>query len=128
VVNSRICETERPRFRNSGPRLKKQSRLREAKSPENDTPRPITNASEISRLGQNFPRPTFFVEPFYNPTSWVLRTKKISHQQMASAETVWLVSADLKRAGSAKTKRERAQKILRDATKVDMIRTSHLLL
>ena len=57
-------------------------------------------------------------------SSRVLRTKKnFPIRQMSSANTVWLVSADLKRAGSAKTKRERAQKILRDVTKVDMIRT-----
>ena len=30
--------------------------------------RPIKNASEISRSGQNFPRPTFFEIPFYTPT------------------------------------------------------------
>ena len=37
------------------------------KSPENETSRPIKNVSEISRLGQNFPRPMFFKVPFYTP-------------------------------------------------------------
>ena len=42
------------------------SSLWEAK---NETSKPITNVSEILRLGKNFPRPTFFEEPFYTPTS-----------------------------------------------------------
>ena len=37
--------------------------LREAK---NETSKPVTNNSEILRSGQNFPRPTFFKEPFYD--------------------------------------------------------------
>jgi len=36
---------------------------------QNQTSKPVTNVSEILRSGQNFPRPTFFEEPFYTPTS-----------------------------------------------------------
>ena len=46
----------------------KKSSLRDAKSAESETSRIITNVSKISRSGQNFPRPTFFEEPFYTPT------------------------------------------------------------
>ena len=34
------------------------------KSPKNETSRHINNAYEISRLGQNFARPTFFEVPY----------------------------------------------------------------
>ena len=44
----------------------KKSRLREAKSPKNETSR--LTIYEISRSGQNFSRPTFFEEPFYTPS------------------------------------------------------------
>ena len=36
---------------------------------KNETSKPVTNVSEILRSGKNFPRPTFFEEPFYTPTS-----------------------------------------------------------
>ena len=52
MANLRLCKTVRHRFQNSKP-------------PENDTSRPTTNASEILRSGQNFPRPSSFEEPFY---------------------------------------------------------------
>ena len=42
------------------------SNLRETK---NETSKPVTNVSEILRSDKNFPRPTFFEEPFYTPTS-----------------------------------------------------------
>ena len=58
MVNLRLCKTARHRFQNSTPRLRKIP-------PENDTWRPTTNASEILRSGQNFPRPSSFKEPFY---------------------------------------------------------------
>ena len=39
---------------------------------ENETSRPIKNASEMSRSGQNFPRPKFFEVAFCSPTYWFL--------------------------------------------------------
>lgn len=42
------------------------------KSLKNETPRHIKNASEISRSGQNFPRPTVFEVAFCSPTNWFL--------------------------------------------------------
>ena len=56
----RDFETHRP---------KRKFRLRDAKSPEIETLRPIKNTSEVSRSCQNFPRPAFFKVPFYNPIS-----------------------------------------------------------
>ena len=53
-------ETARPGFPTS--------RLQDAKSAENETSRPITNASEISRSGQNFPTHVFrraVLYPYY---------------------------------------------------------------
>ena len=50
------------------------------KSHENKTLRPVTNAVEISRSGQHFPRPTFFEEPFYTPLIlfiWFLKALNI---------------------------------------------------
>ena len=46
-------------YRRLNLRLCGNARLRDAKSPENETSRPITYASEFSRSGQNFLRPTF---------------------------------------------------------------------
>ena len=46
---------------------KKNLRLQDVKSLENKTSRPIKNISEISRLGQNFCRLTFFELPFFTP-------------------------------------------------------------
>ena len=40
---------------------------------KNETSKPVTNVSEILRSGKNFPRPTFFEEPFYTPTSGPVR-------------------------------------------------------
>ena len=56
-------ETARPGFLTS--------RLQDAKSPENETSRPITNDSEISRSGQNFPTHVFrraILYPYYLDT------------------------------------------------------------
>ena len=39
---------------------RKKDKSETQKSPENETSRPIKNASKISRPGQNFPRGTFF--------------------------------------------------------------------
>ena len=52
---------------------KRQTRGTETqKSLKNETSRPIKNASEISRSGQNFPRPTVFEVAFCSPTYWFL--------------------------------------------------------
>ena len=63
MVNWKLRETLVSKFETKT----KKSSLRDAKSAENETSRIITNASQISRSGQNFPRPTFFKEPFYTP-------------------------------------------------------------
>ena len=70
MVNSRLCEAARPQFQNSRLSFLKKLRLQDTKSPENKTSKPITNTSKIWRSGQNFPRPTFFKEPFHTP--WVV--------------------------------------------------------
>ena len=57
------------------PNGKKKRQIRDSetqKSLERETSRPIKNASEISRSGQNFPRPTFFEVAFCSPTYWFL--------------------------------------------------------
>ena len=59
MVNLGLCKTARPWFQNL--------RLQDTKSPENETSRPITNTSEISRSGTNYQRPTLLEEPFYTP-------------------------------------------------------------
>ena len=66
LLNSRLCETAKPWFQNSRPRLKKIRASETQNHPKTKLiSRPITNASAISRSGQNFPRPTLLEEPFY---------------------------------------------------------------
>ena len=60
----RDCETPVSKFETQ---TSKNLRLQDAKVSENETSRPITNASEISRSGKKFPGPTYFKEPFYIP-------------------------------------------------------------
>lgn len=55
-----------PSFKIWDPDLKN-LRVQDAKVSENETSRPITNASEISRTGQKFLGPAFFTEPLYIP-------------------------------------------------------------
>ena len=62
MLNSRLCENERPRDLK-----KKNTKLRDVKSAKDESSRATTSASKISRSGQTFPRPNFVEEPFYTP-------------------------------------------------------------
>ena len=62
MLNSRLCENERPRDLK-----KKNTKLHDVKSAKDESSRATTSASKISRSGQTFPRPNFVEEPFYTP-------------------------------------------------------------
>ena len=101
IVNLRLCKTVRLQCYNSKHemslrRLKINLRLWDAKSHENETLRPITNAAEISRSGQNFLRPTFLKEPFYTPLIlliWFLKAlKTLLNLVKFCFEMTWFIS------------------------------------
>lgn len=58
----RDCETPVSKFKTE---TQKNQRLQDTKSLENKTSKLFTIAFQILILGQNFPRPTFFEEPFF---------------------------------------------------------------
>ena len=71
MVNSRLCETARLRdcethVSKFEAETTKKSRIRDAKSQQNETSRLTMHKN--SRSDQNFSRPTFFEEPFYTPS------------------------------------------------------------
>ena len=58
----RDCETPVSKLQT---KTQKNSRLQDTKSLENETLKLISIAFQILILGQNFPRPMFFEEPFF---------------------------------------------------------------
>ena len=73
--------------------LCKTARLQDTKSPENETSRPVTNTSEISRSGPNYQRPALLEEPFYTPITLQLITVTghRSHVQVTVLSIYWIM-------------------------------------
>lgn len=77
-------------------KTQEKSRVQDAKSPKKETLRAITNASEILRSGQSFPRTTFFEEPSYTPLTHtnLQLSNRFCHKRSQDKSTPYFDIAD----------------------------------